>query len=640
MLQARAASRTMEHHDGPVSGALWLILLVVVVSAVAAASRRLGVSAPLVLVLVGIAGAYLPVVPDVRLEPQVALVGFLAPLLYAAALRMSLTDVSANRRPILFLSVGFVVFCTLVVGAFAVWVVPGPFTWPAALALGAIVAPPDAVAATAVGRKVGMPRRIVSVLEGESLVNDGSALVALGATTGAIAASVSLGWVVGRFVVAVGGGVLVGLVVTRLVTLIRRHVEDPVLGTIVSLLTPFSAYLFAEEVHGSGVLAVVVAGLLLSRSAPTDQSARTRLAEASNWRTLQFVLENTVFLLIGLQMPYVVEQARGELPLGTIIWLCAAILGVTLFCRFVWVYAGVLVFDVLGRPLGGGFWSWRDATVISWAGMRGVVTLAAAFALPAQTPRRGLLLLVAFTVVVGSLLIQGLSLPTLVRRLGLHGPDRAEDALREAALLNEVVSAGQRRLDEAREHEDVSDDVVQQLRARSVRRSDAAWERLGRSNAEYEPPTATYVRLRLAMLQSERSVLLQARDEGRYDEEVLRSVQDILDIEESLLDHVDLENRDVDDALRPSTVGEPCRHLRHAADDVPARTPQGCGACIAEGTTWVHLRLCLACGEVGCCDSSPRQHARHHHEQTGHPVIRSFEPGEAWRWCFVDERLG
>jgi CPA1 family monovalent cation:H+ antiporter len=639
-MQPAAADVTREHHDGAVPGALWIIVLVVVVCAVATASRRLGVSAPLVLVVVGVGGAYLPFVPDVRLEPQVVLVGFLAPLLYAAAVRMSLTDVRANKRPILFLSVGFVVFCTLVVGAVAVWLVPAPFSWPAALALGAIVAPPDAVAATAVGRKVGMPRRIVSVLEGESLVNDGSALVALGAASGAIAASVSFGWVAGRFVVAVGSGVLVGLAVTTLVTLVRRHVDDPVLGTTVSLLTPFTAYLLAEEVHGSGVLAVVVAGLLLSRSSPVDQSARTRLAEASNWRTVQFVLENAVFLIIGLQTPYVVEQARLELPLGTIVWVCAALLAVTLLCRFVWVYAGVLALGVLGHPRGGGSWSWRDATVISWAGMRGVVTLAAAFALPAVTPRRGLLLLVAFTVVVGSLLLQGLTLPPLVRRLGLHGPDRAEDALREAALLSEVVSAGQRRLQEVREAEDVSNDVVQQLRDRSSRRSDAAWERLGRSNAEFEPPTATYVRLRLEMLQSERTVLLEARDEGRYDEEVLRSVQDVLDIEESLLDHVDLDSRDRDDALRPSVVGEMCRHLNSARERVPARTPQGCGACLAEGTSWVHLRLCLECGEVGCCDSSPRQHARHHHELTGHPVIRSFEPGEAWRWCFVDEQLG
>jgi monovalent cation/hydrogen antiporter len=623
-----------------VSGALWIVVLVVVVAAVAAASRRLGVSAPLVLVLTGIAGAYVPVVPDVRLDPEVALVGFLAPLLYAAAIRMSLRDIRTNTRPLLFLSVGFVVFCTVVVGAVAWWLVPPPFSWPAAFALGAIVAPPDAVAATAVGRKVGMPRRVVGVLEGESLVNDGTALVAFGTATGAIAASVSLGWVAGRFLVAVGGGLLVGLVMTRLVTAFRRRVQDPVLNTLVSLVTPFAAYLVAEEVHGSGVLAVVVAGVLLSQSAPVVQSAVARLAEASNWRTAQFVLENTVFMLIGLQTPYVVEQARHDLPLSTIVWLCAALLAVVLLSRFVWVYAGVLAFNALGRTWGEGGWSWQDATVISWAGMRGVVTLAAAFALPVATPHRGLLLLVAFTVVVGSLLLQGLTLPRLVRWLGLHGPDMAEDALRQAALLTEVVGAGQRRLEAARRSEDVPDDLVTQLQARSLRRSDSAWERLGRSNAEFEPPTAMYVRLRLQMLQDERLVLLRARDAGRYDEEVLRSVLTMLDIEESLLDHVELENRDLDNALRLEETDELCEHLRTSRDDVAARTPAGCGACLAEGTTWVHLRLCLVCGEVGCCDSSPRRHGRRHFEITGHPVIRSFEPGEAWRWCFVDDQLG
>jgi CPA1 family monovalent cation:H+ antiporter len=339
-------------------------------------------------------------------------------------------------------------------------------------------------------------------------------------------------------------------------------------------------------------------------------------------------------------MPYVVDQARRELPVGTIAWLCGALLATVLLCRFLWVYAGVLAFNVLGRPLGGGGWSWRDATVISWAGMRGVVTLAAAFALPSQTPRRGLLLLVAFTVVVGSVLVQGLTLPALVRRLRLRGPDRAEDALHQAALLSEVVAEGQRRLQEVRAEEDVPVDVVEQLRSRSVRRSVAAWERLGRSNAEYEPPTATYVRVRLQMLQAERAVIVGARDVGRYEEEVLRNVLLMLDVEESLLDHADLDHREVEQALRSSRSDGLCPHLQRAPDDVGARTPAGCATCLAEGTTWVHLRLCLSCGEVACCDSSPGQHARRHAEASGHPVIRSFEPGEAWRWCFVDEQLG
>lgn len=621
---------------------LWVIVLVIVVGAVAGTARRLGVSAPLVLVVVGVGGAYLPFVPDVHLDPQVALVGFLAPLLYAAAIRMSLTDVRTNTRPILFLSVGFVIFCVVVVGVAARWLVPDPFTWPAAFALGAIVAPPDAVAATAVARRVGLPRPILNVLEGESLVNDGTALVALGTATTAIATSVTLGWVAGRFVLAVVGGVLVGYLVTRLVDVFRTQVADPVLNTVVSLTTPFGAYLVAEMVHGSGVLAVVVAGLLLSQSAPVLQTASTRLAEMSNWRTVQFMLENTVFLLIGLQVPYVIDQARRELPDSTIVWLCTALFVVVVLTRFVWVYAGVLAFNVLGRSGRGGGWSWRDATVVSWAGMRGVVTLAAAFALPARTPHRGLLLLVALTVVVGSLLLQGLSLPALIRRLDLHGPDRSEDALREAALFSEVVSAGLRRLDQVREHEDLPDEIVAELRDRSVRRADTAWERLGRSASELEPPTATYVRVRLTMLEEERAVLLQARDAGRYDEEVLRSVQNRLDIEESLLDHVDLDNRDVADALRPRSVHDLCEHLRDAPHDAgtDVGTPEGCGACLVEGTRWVHLRRCLTCGEIGCCDSSARQHARRHFERTGHPVMRSHEPGEAWRWCFVDEQLG
>jgi CPA1 family monovalent cation:H+ antiporter len=419
---------------------------------------------------------------------------------------------------------------------------------------------------------------------------------------------------------------------------VRRRVEDPVADTTLSFVAPFVAYLAAEAIHASGVLSVVVTGLILGHKSHLLQSGASRLAEASNWRTVQFVLENAVFLLIGLQTPYVVTRARGEMDDGTLALLCAAVLAVVLLSRLVWVFGTYSLRLAVNRPLDDD-WTWKGSLLVGWAGMRGVVTLAAAFALPERTPRLGVLLLVAFAVVVGTLALQGLSLPWAARRLGLPGPDPAEDALAQAALLSEVAKAGQSRLDAERSEGD-PDDVVESLRRSSVGRADRAWERLGRSHDEYEPPTATYLRLRLHMLDAERKALIRARDDGRYDDEVLRAVTGALDVEESLLDRAELSGERLAQRLAPSRQDQGCEHLLQAPTLVKPRTPDGCEECLRDGTSWVHLRLCLTCGHVGCCDSSPHQHADRHYDQCEHPVMRSFEPHEHWRWCYVDELVG
>jgi CPA1 family monovalent cation:H+ antiporter len=272
--------------------------------------------------------------------------------------------------------------------------------------------------------------------------------------------------------------------------------------------------------------------------------------------------------------------------------------------------------------------------------MRGVVTLAAAFLLPTNTARRELLALVAFVVVAGTLLIQGLTLPRLVRRLGLPPPSAAEDALQAASLVTAAAREGLRALDHAKRPEDPPE-VLRSLRERAARRSDQIWEQLGRPNTDIEPPTAAYRRLRMQMLAAERASVLRARDQGTYDDEVLRSALTAIDVEESLLDRVDEAAARVDDDLvaRPSVVGD-CEHLRRAPKIAQPRTPGACAECLRDGTTWVHLRLCLACGHVGCCDSSIGRHATGHFRDSGHAVMRSAEPGEAWRWCFADELLG
>jgi CPA1 family monovalent cation:H+ antiporter len=623
-----------------VSNAVQILALVIVVAVVAGATRRAGFNPPLVLVVVGVVASLVPGVPDYTLDPEVVLIGLLPPLLYAAALRTSLVDVRANHQAIGILAFGAVAFTVVAVGLVA-WAVLPEVSLAAGFALGAVVAPPDAVAATTIGRRVGMPRNLVGLLEAESLLNDATALVSLRTAAAAITASIGFWVVLGDFALAVLGGLAVGFAVAALLAAIRRRVTDPVLDTTLSFIAPFLAYLPAEAIQASGVLAVVVTGLLLGHKAPVLQSASSRLSEQTNWRTLQFLLENTVFVLIGLQAGGVVRRAADS-PVGDqrIVLLCLATLVTAVLARVVWVFGATALYR-LGPPhLRRHAWPWSHAALVSWAGMRGVVTLAAAFALPTETPARDALVLAALTVVAGTLLLQGTTLPLLSRRLKLPGPDPAEDALQEAALLSAATRAGLERLEQLRSEGD-DPGVIDRLEQRINARSDAAWERLGRGSTSGETPSETYRRLRLEMLAAERAVVLRARDEGKTDDEVLRDVLNALDLEESLLDRLADKEVEVERELTARAEdGDLCGHLREAPVAVRPGTPEGCAECLRDGTRWVHLRLCLSCGHVGCCDSSPERHATAHREAAEHQVIRSFEPGESWRWCYVHERLG
>ena len=632
--------------------AIEVVALVAVVAAGAALARRLGISAPLLLVIVGIAASYLPFVPRVELEPEVVLVGFLPPLLYAAAIRTSLVDFTKHRRSIGFLSVGLVAFTALGVGLVAWWLLgvvaeglgqePLPF-W-AAFAIGAVVAPPDAVAATAIAKRVGLPRRVVTILEGESLVNDATALVCLRTAIAAAAVTPTVLDVSLDFLRAAGGGVLVGLIVAIVLAKIRRRFTDPVLDTTLSLTAPFVAYIAAENhyVHASGVLAVVVTGLLLGHKSPIIQSAKSRMSERTNWRTFQFLLENTVFLLIGLQTRWILDDlAESPLPGWLIAASTVAVFAAVVLLRPIWIIPTTFLSRrILGRSRPGPV-SWQSLVVVSWAGMRGVVTLAAVFTLPEDTPHREVLVFIALAVTAGTLLLQGSTLPWLVRRLRLPGPDPAEDALQEAAVLQGAHRAAMETLDEISTPDDPQD-VLDVLRRRGESRAEAAWERLGRPETEYETPSEAYRRLRMAMLEAERAHILKIRDAGLVADEVLQRAQIALDIEESMLDRDeddDVGGRSEDLRTPPSPAGA-CEHLDSAPIVTAPNTPEGCEECLAEGETWVHLRLCLGCGHVGCCDSSVGKHASKHFATDRHPVMRSFEPGETWRWCFVDERLG
>jgi len=607
----------------------FLVALAVVVLAGSALAGRLGLPAPLLLIAVGVAGAYVPGIPEVRLQPEVVLLGLLPPLLYAAAVQTSLVDFRANIRPILLLSVGLVAFTTLGIGALVHALLP-EVGWPAAFAIGAVVAPPDAVAATAIARRIGMPRRMVTILEGESLLNDASALVALRTAIAAIGGGVSIMHTGGDFVRAAVGGAAVGFLVFYVVARVRRHITDPQLDVSLSFVVPFAAYLLAEELHASGVISVVVAGLLLGHKAPIIQTAPSRIAERTNWRSIAFLLENTVFLLIGLQARWLLgDVADSAVSGGRIALLCAATLIGVIVLRYLWLFPAMYLLVKHRQGVGP---SPRTVAVLGWAGMRGVVTLAAAFVIPVHTAYREVLLLVAFTVVAGTLFVQGLTLPWLVRRLGLPPPNAADDALARATLLQQASAAGFRRLDEL--EPDDPHGVCELIRQRIDQRNFAAWERLG-TVSETEAPSELYARVRGEMIDAERARVLEIRSAGHVPSDIVSEVLAMLDIEESMLDVASAEQAEVRlSVTQRSVTGETCADLEAFPPVTTAQDPT-CQTCVDDGIQWVALRQCLVCGNVACCDSSPGQHAAAHFHDTAHPVMQTAEPDEDWRWCYA-----
>lgn len=608
-----------------------LIALTVTVLAGTALSDRWGVPPPLLLIVVGIGASFLPFVPVLQLGPEIVLFGLLPPLLYTAAIQTSLVDFTANRRPILLLSVGLVIATTFVVAAVLQSVLPA-IGWPAALAIGAVVAPPDAVAATAVARRIGLPRNVVSILEGESLLNDATSLVALRTAIAALGGGVALTDIGVDFVRAAGGGVVIGLICFWVVAQIRTRVTDPILDTAISIVTPFAAYVAAENhwVHASGVISVVTAGLLLGHKAPIIQTAQSRITETITWRTVAFVLENVVFLLIGLQARWILESvAESGVPWPTVIAASAATLVTVIVVRMAWVYSS-RVWLWARRRESGTIVPLAHVTLIGWAGMRGVVTLAAVFVIPVDAPYRDVALVIAFTVVAGTLLLQGLTLPWLTRRLRVTPPDAAEDALARATLLQQAAVAGLARLDSL--EGDDPHGVRDVIRTRVDQRTFAAWERLGTAPGA-ETPSATYSRLRLEMLEAERERVLAIRSAGHVASEVVRDVLAMLDIEESMLDSV-VEERESIAAALATSGGQECAELI-AFPPIDTTEPAQCARCQEDGTTPVALRQCLTCGHIGCCDSSPGAHATAHYESTRHPVMESAEPGEIWRWCYI-----
>jgi CPA1 family monovalent cation:H+ antiporter len=512
-----------------VENLLTIVELIAIVVAVSAVAHRFGLLSPILLVVVGLALAFVPGFPVPALDPELILVGVIPPLLYVAAVETSVPAFKYNLRAILWLAIGLVLFTAFAVGFVVHWLLP---TAPLAIcfALGAAVAPTDAVAATALAKRIGLPQRTITILEGESLVNDATALVifrvAVAAATGSAVGAVEIGRTV---LVSAGGGILIGVLGALIFGQLHKRTSSPLIDNSLSLLTPFAVMIAAEEVHASGFVAVVVTGLALGHRWPTLMSAASRLQMGAFWRMVRFLLEGSIFLVLGLQLRAVVSDLNTAWQ--TVLLLTAVVLITLVVTRFAWVMPGVYLSHA---PLSSG-------AVMSWAGMRGVITLATALALPltqvvSSGYPRELFIWLAFAVIVGTFVGQGLTLPAFARWVKPPMDDPMQEVLAEAAVQHTASVAARAKLDELAPS--APDQVVQRLRTLTESRNNVAWERLGHGR---ETPSQAYVRLRRQMVNAEREVFRIARDEGRISEAVLVRAQRDLDLEESLLERTDEE---------------------------------------------------------------------------------------------------
>jgi CPA1 family monovalent cation:H+ antiporter len=515
-----------------------VLLLIAACIGFAVLARRLGVPYAVILVLGGMALALVPDVPVVRLDPEFALAFFLPPLLQASAFRTDWRAFRSNLRSILLLAVGAVIFTAFCIGAVARWLVP-EMSWATALALGAIVAPPDAVAAAAVLQRLRLPRRIVSVLEGESLINDASALVLYKLAVGAAMAGGTLaaGGGVLTFLALAAGGIAIGWAVAQVTLFVLHRLDDVMLETTTGFLAAYAAYLAGEAVGVSGVLAVVTAGLLLGQAQHTLTSSQARLAGTAVWGFVEFLLNSLVFVLIGLQLNQVLARI-GDRGVAELAWLAGAISATLILSRFLWVYPAswlprriTAVQDNALPPAG------REATIVAWAGMRGVVSLATALALPVDFPQRDLIVFLAFCAILATLVLQGTTLEWLIKALKVALPhhdggiDPAEAEARGAmaqAALAEVES----RLDDPLEGA-IAADMVAEFRDRAGHLHRTAANR-GAAAAE----RAARRRIRLAALEASRRSLLFRHATGALDSEGLARLERGLDLEEQRIRQV------------------------------------------------------------------------------------------------------
>ena len=529
-----------------------LLGLLVAVAGLVLLSNYFEVPYPIFLVLGGLAMGFVPrlfgVEFELELEPDLVLLIFLPPLLYVSAFFSSLRDLRANIRPIGLLAVGLVALTAVAVAGVAHWVIG--LSWPLAFVLGGVLSPTDPVAATAIAQRLGVPRRIVTLLEGESLVNDASALVlfrvALGVAGGTAAAFsfLDLGY---RFVVGILVGVGIGLLVGWIIVAVRRRIEDPPVEITITLFTGYAAYLPAEELNNSGilpasaVLAAVTVGIYVGWRNPSVTSPQTRLQSFSVWQTVTFLLNSLLFILVGLQLPTILAALSDEdFSYATLALYGALVSLAVILARFVWVFPATYVPRWLSRRTRerDPYPSWRNVTVVSYAGMRGAVSLAAALSIPESIAGRDLILFLTFCVILVTVVGQGLTLRPLIRWLDIHDDGASEREEVKARLL--AAEAALERIDELEKEGRVREDTAERMRGLyGYRRSRFAARHTGISEdgeEDYEERSSDFQRFRRELLEAERAAVLRLRSEGKIGDEAMHLVERDLDLEDARLE--------------------------------------------------------------------------------------------------------
>ena len=515
-----------------------LLSLLAAAAALIVAAQATRVPYPILLVLGGLALGLVPGMPDIQLPPDLVLVAVLPPLLYGTAFFTSLREFRASARSISFLAIGLVLTTMILVAAVAHLVIPG-LSWAGAFVLGAIVSPTDPTAATAIAQRLGLPRSLIAVVEGESLVNDGTALVAYRyAVAAVVGGSFSLASASGHFVLSVAGGIAVGLAVGFLIRQVRLHLENPPVEITISILSGYFAYLPAQAAGLSGVLAAVAAGIYLGWHTLELTSAQTRVQGLAVWEILFFLLNGLLFALVGLQLPQIVDALAGR-SAASLVAYGVVVTAIVVGARFVWIFTATSLARLRRRDVLDGVAGepWKGATILAWSGMRGAVSLAAALALPLTTdagapfPDRELIIFLTFTVILATLVVQGLSLPVVIRALGLREDGGADKEEAKARIY--AAEAALARLDELIEEDWVREDTVERLRGLFDFRRRRFRSRFDPdTDGAIEVQSVSYQRLLRELLDAERAAVLELQRAGRIDDEVMRRVVRDLDLEE------------------------------------------------------------------------------------------------------------
>jgi CPA1 family monovalent cation:H+ antiporter len=521
---------------------LILMGLLLAIAALLVAAPALHVPYPILLVLGGLALGFIPGVPTLQLPPELVLIAFLPPLLYSAAFFTSLRELRENIRPIGTLAVGLVL-ATMTAVAVVAHALVDDMSLGAAFVLGAVVAPTDPLAASAIMHRLGVPRRAITIVEGESLVNDGTALVLYRvAVTAVVAGTFSVWEASWRLLWSVVGGVAIGLVVGFLVAFVRRRIDNPPVEVTIALITGYLAFIPANAAQASGVLAVVTAGVYLGWRTPELTSFQTRLSGSAVWEIFTCVINAVLFALIGLQLPSILDALTGYA--GTkLVWWGVLVTVTVVVTRLVFVP----VFTYLPKRLGGSFGGNNPApplnrsAVVAWAGMRGAVSLAAALAVPLTTndgssfPTRNLIVFLTFCVILGTLVVQGLTLPMLIRVLGVEADHL--DEKEEAKARIKAADAAIARLSELESEDWVRDDTAERLRGLYGFRRNRFASRFDRDDdGAIEEQSLSYQRLRRELLDAERSELVNLRRNGVISSDVERRLHRDLDLEDARLD--------------------------------------------------------------------------------------------------------